>query len=204
MKVIIGLGNPGAKYDLTRHNIGKRSVAAVAAAERLSFLKEPQLKASICAWNHSAGKVLVAFPDTFMNLSGEAVRHICDYYKIQTDRDLLIILDDVALPFGTVRLRASGSTGGHNGLESIEKSLGHDRYPRLRIGVGEHVNACDSINDFLKGKPLEDFVLERFKVSDEEALPGVFERVVQTCRLWVEKPFEEAANFTNIKRNSDL
>ena len=95
MKLIVGLGNPGTQYEFTRHNIGKRSVLALAATERLSFQSDSNLKASICSWNTPTDKILIAFPNTYMNLSGEAVRLICDYYKIQTDKDLLVISDDV-------------------------------------------------------------------------------------------------------------
>ena len=203
MRLIIGLGNPGKEYDFTRHNFGKRSVTALAEAERLSFLPDVNLKASICSWETPSGKIFLAYPNTYMNLSGESILLICDYYKIDTARDLLVVLDDVALPFGTVRLKISGSTGGHNGLASVEQYVGHPKYPRLKIGVGGHINACDSINDFLKGKPLEDYVLE--KVTDDElkAFPAVQEAVLKACRLWSEKTFEEAASLVNIKRNSD-
>lgn len=204
MKLILGLGNPGSQYELTRHNVGKRAVEHIAAAEHLSFLSDAKLKVSLCTWSHPAEKILIAYPSTYMNLSGEAVRAVCDYYKIQTDKDVLVIADDVALPFRTVRLRAFGSTGGHNGLASVQQHLGHSNYPRLRIGVGGHINACDSINDFLKGKPLEDYVLEKFSSTEEAAFPETFNQIVKTCRLWIEKPFEQAANFINIKRNSDL
>ncbi len=203
MKLIVGLGNPGTQYDFTRHNLGKRSVAALAAAERLSFQSDANLKASICSWTTAADKILIAFPNTYMNLSGEAVRLICDYYKIQTDKDLLVVTDDVALPLETIRMRTSGSAGGHNGLASIESVLGHSNYPRMKIGVGEHVNACDSINDFLRGKPLEDYVLEKFKSEDEKKISGIIETAVKACRIWAEKSFTEVANTINIKKHSD-
>ena len=148
MKLIVGLGNPGSQYELTRHNFGKRSVTALAAAERFSFSLQPSLKASVGEWMSPSGKILVAYPSTYMNLSGEAVRALCDYYKVDTTRDLLVVADDIALPFETVRLKISGSPGGHNGLASVEQHLGHSKYPRLKIGAGGHVNACDSINDF--------------------------------------------------------
>lgn len=203
MKLIVGLGNPGSKYELTRHNIGKRSVTAFAEAERLSFKADANLKASICVWDSPSGKVLIAFPDSYMNLSGESVRLICDYYKIDTERDLLVIVDDVALPLGSVRLRAVGSTGGHNGLASIEKFVGHSKYQRLKIGVGGHINTCDSINDFLKGKPLEDYVVEKFTDSEEKELKLMLSHAVQSCRFWVEKSFVEATKSINIKKYSD-
>ena len=203
MKLIVGLGNPGAKYDSTRHNIGKRSVLAFAETERLSFVSDKTLKASICQWESSAGKVLIVYPDTYMNLSGEPVRAVCDYYKIESNKDILVISDDVALPFGTVRFRAGGSAGGHNGLKSIEQSLGHQNYARLKVGVGEHINACDSINDFLKGRPLEDFVLEKFSAAEEKTFADLMKRVGQACRLSAEKSFEQAASLTTIKRDSN-
>lgn len=203
MKLIVGLGNPGSQYDLTRHNIGKRSVIALAEAERLSFQSDSNLKASICSWNTPTDKVLIAYPHSYMNLSGEAVRLICDYYKIQTDLNLLVITDDVALPMGTIRMRTSGSTGGHNGLASIEQTLGHSKYPRMKIGVGEHINACDSINDFLRGRPLEDYVLEKFKSEDEKVLVDVLAASVRACKVWGERSFTDAANLVNVKKHSN-
>jgi len=203
MKLIVGLGNPGIQYELTRHNLGKRSVVALAAAERFSFSLQSSLKASVGEWMSPAGKVLVAYPSTYMNLSGEAIRLLCDYYKIDTTRDLLVVLDDVATPFGTIRLKISGSTGGHNGLASVEQHVGHTRYPRLRIGVGGHINACDSINDFLKGKPLEDYVVEKLTEAEEKAFPAVLEQTLKAYRLWSEKTFEAAASLVNIKKDSD-
>ncbi len=203
MRLIVGLGNPGTQYDLTRHNIGKRSVTALAETERLSFQSDSNLKASICSWSTPTDKILIAYPNTFMNLSGEAVRLICDYYKIQTDKDLLVVSDDVAIPFGSIRLRTSGSAGGHNGLTSVEQALGHSKYQRIKIGVGDHINACDSINDFLAGKPLEDYVLEKLKPEQEKQLKDVFSKTTQACKLWVEKSFAAAANAMNIKNHSD-
>lgn len=199
MKLIVGLGNPGSKYELTRHNIGKRSVEALASAERLSFQKNSGLKAETCQIQSASGSALIAYPETYMNLSGEAVRKLADYYKIDVQKDLLIIVDEVALPFGTLRIRAGGSAGGHNGLASIEQHLGTQKYMRLRIGVGSHVNACDSINDFLAGKALEDYVLEKFPPAQDAQMTGVLDKSVHACRLWLEKPFEEAASKINIK-----
>jgi len=203
MRLIVGLGNPGSQYDFTRHNLGKRSVAALASAERLSFSTNASLKASICTWESPQGKILLAYPNTYMNLSGESIRLICDYYKIDTAHDLLVVCDDVALPFGTIRLKISGSAGGHNGLSSVEQHMVHSKYPRLRIGVGGHINACDSINDFLKGKPLEDYVLEKWSDSEEKAFAPVLEHVLRAFRLWTEKTFEAAASVVNIKSHSD-
>ena len=203
MKLIVGLGNPGTQYDLTRHNIGKRSVTALAEAERLSFQPNASLKASICNWESPAGKILLACPNTYMNLSGESIRLICDCYKIDTTADLLVVADDVALPTGTLRLKISGSTGGHNGLASVESLLGHSKYPRLKVGVGGHINACDSINDFLKGKPLEDYVLEKMSAEDNKDFPKILDMAIRACRLWSEKTFVEAASLVNIKRHSD-
>lgn len=203
MKLIVGLGNPGTQYELTRHNIGKRSVTALAATERLSFQSDSAMKASMCSWSTPTNKILIAYPNSYMNLSGEAVRLICDYYKIQTDLDLLVITDDVALPMGTIRMRSVGSTGGHNGLASIEQALGHSKYHRMKIGVGEHINACDSINDFLRGRPLEDFVLEKFNSEDEKKAGDILALSAKAARIWAEGSFTEAANLVNVKRTSD-
>lgn len=204
MKIVAGLGNPGSQYLLTRHNIGQRVVAKMVADFRLSWSSKADLKSSIAVLDHATEKFIFVTPHTFMNLSGESVQLVSSYYKIDTTRDLLVIADDVALPFGTLRLRASGSTGGHNGLGSIGNILGHSKYTRLRIGVGGHVNACDSINDFLGHKPLEDYVLEKFKDSEDQALPAFLARACQACQLWLEKPLSEAMSQINKPSNSIL
>ena len=134
MKLVAGLGNPEDRYRGTRHNVGFEVINEIARRHRLTFQKSP-VKAMQCRWRVAGDVVLLAKPLTFMNLSGEAVAGLGHYYKVDIG-DLLVVCDDVNLPLGRLRARASGSEGGHNGLRSIASMLGTTDYARLRVGVG--------------------------------------------------------------------
>src|SRR5580704_10822274 len=156
MKAIVGLGNPGAKYRGTRHNIGFAVVDELARRWAVTFEAAPA-DALIARWRPAdAGPVLLVKPLTFMNASGEAIGALGRYFKIDIG-DLLIVVDEVQLPLGKIRARARGSAGGHNGLKSIIAHLG-DEFSRLRVGVGRGP----------EGAGLADHVLSRFE-PDEEA-----------------------------------
>ncbi len=135
MKVVVGLGNPGAKYAGTRHNVGFEVVEYLAAAPGCEPFRG-KFQSSVAEWRPIAELVLLVKPETFMNLSGRAVRAIVDFYKL-TPADILVLSDDFNLPLGRLRARAKGSAGGQNGLKNIEACLGTDEYARLRIGVGQ-------------------------------------------------------------------
>jgi peptidyl-tRNA hydrolase, PTH1 family len=167
-KLIVGLGNPGAKYLITRHNIGFLVLDAWAAEDGFSF-REERAQFSHAA-QLSSGERLVK-PSTYMNESGKAVAAWLEWLKL-TPADLLVVVDDVALKLGQIRLRPEGSAGGHNGLKSIEQHLGTDKYARLRCGVDE-VPA---------GWSLENWVLSRFQASEEEAVG----EMIQAARLAIE------------------
>lgn len=134
MKIIIGLGNPGAEYQGTRHNVGFAAVQALAEEANLSFAKE-RFKSQIAEGFVAGQKVLLAKPQTYMNLSGEAVVQILNFYKVDLT-DVLIVFDDVSLPVGSIRLRTQGSAGGQNGMKNIIALTGTSKINRLRIGVG--------------------------------------------------------------------
>jgi len=135
MKLIVGLGNPGKEYINTRHNIGFMFIDKIASEYNLKFKLDTKLKAEISEVIINNTKVLLAKPQTFMNLSGEAVRNILSYYKIDID-DILVVYDDLALPLGKVRIRKSGSSGGHNGIKNIIELLKTNDIKRIRIGIG--------------------------------------------------------------------
>lgn len=155
MYMIVGLGNPGRQYVGTRHNIGFEIADAICAKYDIK-MKKSKFCAETGDGRIAGEKVLVVKPQTYMNLSGEAVRDIADYYDVE-DEKILVIYDDISLPVGKLRIREKGSAGGHNGIKNIIYQLGTDVFPRIKIGVG----APDHPEYDLK-----DFVLGRF--SDEE------------------------------------
>ena len=134
--LIVGLGNPGQKYEHTRHNMGFLTVDLL--AEQLNVkLNKVKFKSAYNIVRFAGQKCLVMKPQTFMNLSGESIREIVDYYKVDDTSELIVISDDISLDVGQIRIRKKGSAGGHNGLKNIIKMLGHDTFIRVRMGVGE-------------------------------------------------------------------
>ena len=157
MKLIVGLGNPGREYALTRHNLGFMTLDRL--AEKVGVqITEKRFKALTGVWLINGAKIILAKPQTYMNLSGEAVNAILRWYRLEP-ADMLVVYDDVDLPCGRLRLRPGGGTGGHRGLENIIVTIGDDQFPRIRIGLGKPAVA---------GFPTADFVLGR--VSEEEAV----------------------------------
>ncbi len=157
MKIIVGLGNPGDKYKYTRHNVGFIMLDWY-LADKETISCQSKFAAQICEMHFTANKVFFVKPQTFMNNSGEAVREILHFYKAFPNRDLLVIHDEVDLPFGTVRNSFDSNAAGHNGVSNIIDELGTKEFPRIRIGV----EARESRNDM----PTDAFVLRDF--SDEE------------------------------------
>ena len=149
--LIVGLGNPGEKYENTRHNVGFQVVDTLAERQNAPIQKL-KFKALTNLLTISGEKVLVMKPVTYMNLSGEAVRPASDFYKLPPER-ILVISDDVALAAGRLRIRAKGSAGGHNGLKSIIQHLGTDQFPRIRVGVGEKPHPDYDLADWVLGRP---------------------------------------------------
>lgn len=164
MKLVVGLGNPGASYNFTRHNSGFLALDFYFKLNHLSFDTKPRLGAIF----GRRGDVLFIKPQDFYNLSGKAVSEFMRYYKITTS-DILVICDNFDLEFGKVRYRSSGAAGGNNGLKSVDQYLKTSDYARIRIGTG---------NDNLRRKMGDvDFVLSRFTPSEKEQLPGVLREV---------------------------
>ena len=185
MALVVGLGNPGAPFTRTRHNVGWRVVEIL--ARRWRGRPEHQLP-PYRAWSAEldARTVHLLTPLTFMNLSGEALTAWKERHGLEPG-DLLLVADDVYLPFGTLRLRRSGSSGGHRGLESIEAALRHRDYARLRIGVGaaEH------------GAALREHVLKEFEQEDEAAVDQVLELAADAVECWVREGATAAMNRFN-------
>ena len=165
--LIVGLGNPGVKYEHTRHNIGFKVLDALVETSNTSFKEEKH--AQYAAIKHKARTFHLIKPTTFMNRSGKALNYWMQSLKISAD-NILIVTDDIALPFGTLRLRGKGSDGGHNGLKDINHYLGHTKYARLRFGVG---------NQFLKGQQAQ-YVLSDWTADEDNDLQ---ERIQQASTM---------------------
>jgi PTH1 family peptidyl-tRNA hydrolase len=183
--LVVGLGNPGAEYSETRHNIGFKALDALSAASNAIFI--PGRLAEICTVQHKGKTLMLCKPNTFMNLSGKAVNYWMQSEKITVDR-LIVVTDDIALPFGKIRIRPRGSAGGHNGLRSIEETLGTQEYCRLRFGVG---------SDFPVGRQSE-YVLSSWNSEEEHALPTrlslVKEAVLSIALAGVQRAMSEFNN----------
>ncbi|MEZ5315587.1 MAG: aminoacyl-tRNA hydrolase [Chlamydiales bacterium] len=171
--LIVGLGNPLSRYEKTRHNLGFMVVKALVEKQGLAFKTIERLSGKIAIGLVNDKKLYVLMPLTYMNLSGRAVRSTLDYYRLPL-HNLLVIVDDIYLKLGVMRLRAKGSSGGHNGLKNIEASLSSSDYARLRIGVG---GASE--------KSLESYVLENFTADQEACLPAMINKGVMVAISWL-------------------
>lgn len=188
MKLIVGLGNPGVSYRKTRHNVGCRLVETLAGEFNAPWKQALTLRSRWAEVHPSGASFLVAIPELFMNESGEAVGKLVNHFKIDFKSELLVVVDDIALPFGRLRLRARGSDGGHRGLRSIESALGSQEYARLRIGIAPP-QAVE--------EPLEKYVLRPFRSEEERRLKEILRGGVESCKLWVRGPIEKAMDRTN-------
>lgn len=188
MYIIVGLGNPKREYDNTRHNIGFETIDAIAQKAGISVV-ERKHKALIGKGYVEGQKVILAKPQTFMNLSGESVRELVDYYKIDEKEELLIISDDISLEVGQIRIRAKGSAGGHNGLKNIIQHLGHDEFARMKMGVGEKPRHMD----------LADYVLGHFSKEEKEKMARAKDNAVKAAGCIVSGDLQTAMNLYNKK-----
>ena len=185
MYIIAGLGKPGKKYENTRHNIAFITLDYLAERHDIKINKIKH-KALVGEGRISGQKVLLVKPQTYMNLSGESLREVMDYYKVDIE-DMIVVYDDIDLPAGTVRIRKKGSAGTHNGMRSIVQHLGQD-FPRIRMGIG---------ND--RRGDLVDFVLGGFSKEDREVLEPAVERAALAIESYVDEGIEKAMNKYNIK-----
>ncbi len=186
MYVIVGLGNPDKQYKHTRHNIGFDVLDAVADKYGID-VNEKKHKALVGKGVIEGNKVILAKPQTFMNLSGESVRALIDYYKIDETRELIVIYDDISLNVGQLRIRKKGSAGGHNGIKSIVLHVGHDVFKRIKMGVGEKP----------KGYDLADYVLGRFSKQDRETIDQSIETAVKAIVTMMNEGADAAMNQYN-------
>jgi peptidyl-tRNA hydrolase, PTH1 family len=186
MKIVVGLGNPGAKYRGTRHNVGYAVIDSLAAASGVGRFLE-RFQADVAEWTLGAEKVLLVKPLTFMNLSGRSVRQLIDFYQLPL-LDLLVVCDDVNLPLGKLRFRARGTHGGHNGLRDIQSHLGTTEYARLRIGV-----------DAPGHEDMVNHVLGRFKPGERDVVEGAVAEAAQAVELWVHQGIQKCMNQYNSK-----
>ncbi len=146
--LIVGLGNPGAKYAQTRHNVGFQFVDTVAARWKVRWANESKFSSAMARTDRGGSTILLLKPQTYMNVSGEAVGPVAAFYKVPAER-VIVAVDDADLPLGEIRLRKSGSSGGHHGLESIESHLGTREFARLRIGIGRGADSRREISGYV-------------------------------------------------------
>ncbi len=181
MRLIVGLGNIGEKYCFTRHNAGFMVLDKWALDESFSFKEEKKLKCYIAR----KGEIIFIKPTTYMNLSGEAVRAVMDYYKIDV-KDIIVIYDDIALDLGRIRFRANGSDGGHNGIKSVIQHIGTNNFDRLKIGIGPQPNI-----------PSENYVLQNFPKENLETLKSVLKKSIEAVNFYLGNGIEKAQNKFN-------
>ena len=190
MKVIVGLGNPGREYAATRHNVGWWLIDHLADVWHFDGWKKDG-ESHIANGVVGGVKVRLVKPQTYMNLSGQALKNFVRRPFWSPAKDLLIVVDEVQLPVGTIRIRPRGSAGGHNGLKSVEAALDTQEYPRLRIGVGP--------SEERKGiyKDLADFVLAPFARDEREAILALMPQLTATVETWLAEGVEKAMNLHN-------
>ncbi len=184
--LVVGLGNIGPKYHNTRHNIGFRILDALAKAEDLIF--ETQKLGDLTTYKHKGRTLILLKPNTYMNLSGKAIRYWLTKEKIPLE-NLLVITDDINLPFGTIRLKAKGSAGGHNGLKDTEAQLNTSKYCRFRFGVGA---------EFSKGRQV-DYVLGEWSEEEESAMPERLEKGISLIKSFATAGLAHTMNTFNGK-----
>ena len=188
MYLIVGLGNPTAKYEKTRHNAGFDVIDAI--ADKYGIELNLRKGKAFCGTGYIEGqKVMLAKPQTYMNLSGESIRELVDFYKIDETSELIIIYDDISLNPGQLRIRLKGSAGGHNGIKSIIQHLGCQEFLRIKVGVGEKPVGYD----------LADYVLGHFTGDDKLEMEDAKDRAAKAAAMMVGGEIEKAMNEYNRK-----
>ena len=192
MLVIVGLGNPDDKYQGTRHNVGFDVIDLLAEKYNIA-VDTKKHRAYIGKGIIGGQKVILAKPQTYMNLSGESVRSLVEYYKVDPETELLIIFDDISLDVGQLRIRKKGSAGGHNGIKNIIANLGTSVFQRIKVGVGEKP----------KGYDLADYVLGRFSKEERELIKEGFECAAEAVAMITAGEIDKAMNKYNRKRKDN-
>ena len=186
MYIIAGLGNPTAKYDKTRHNVGFDVIDVL--AEKYNIKVTENKNKALCGTGIRAGeKVMLVKPQTFMNLSGDSIAAILNFYKLDTATQLLVVYDDITLVPGKLRIRKKGSAGGHNGIKSIISRTGTQDFMRIRVGVGQKPDGWD----------LADYVLSRFNKEERAAVESAMEDAAEAAALIVSGETDKAMNRYN-------
>lgn len=191
-RLIVGLGNPDEKYRYTRHNWGYLVVEELAALWELKFRNDASVKGLTAKVEQDGQTCYLLLPLTYMNLSGAAVSAVIKKRNIALE-NVLVVCDDLDLPFGQIRLRAQGSAGGHNGLKSIIGSLGSSEFARLRGGIGRPQD----------NKGTVDFVLDGFSVQEKKQLPQHLKTAVECCQVWIKQGVNEAMSQFNKRKSND-
>lgn len=189
MFIIAGLGNPDRQYEGTRHNAGFDVIDRIAEKYNIA-VDTKKHRAYIGKGIIDGQKVILAKPQTYMNLSGESIRSLVDYYKIDEENELLVVYDDISLDVGQLRIRAKGSAGGHNGIKNIIAHLGTQVFPRIKVGVGEKP----------KGYDLADYVLGHFSKAEREMMEEGYDNAVRAAEMIVSGQLNEAMNEFNRKK----
>lgn len=188
MYIIVGLGNPTLQYEGTRHNVGFDVIDALADKYNIT-VDAKKNRAYIGKGVIEGQKVILAKPQTYMNLSGESVRSLVDYYKIDEEQELLVIYDDISLGVGQLRIRKKGSAGGHNGIKNIIANLDTTVFPRIKVGVGEKPKKYD----------LADYVLSRFSKAEREEMEKGYQKAVDAVAMILRGDIDAAMNEYNRK-----
>ena len=192
MFIIAGLGNPTKEYEGTRHNVGFDVIDRL--SEKYNIAVDTKKHRALIGKGMIAGqKVILAKPQTYMNLSGESIRSLLDYYKVDEEHELLVIYDDVSLGVGQLRIRAKGSAGGHNGIKDIIAHLGGQVFPRIKIGVGEKPPKYD----------LADYVLGHFSKAEKGLMDEGYDNAVRAVEMIVSGDIEGAMNEYNRKKKEE-
>ncbi|MGG3890571.1 aminoacyl-tRNA hydrolase [Metabacillus fastidiosus] len=185
MKLIIGLGNPGKQYESTRHNVGFMAVDQL--SDRLNIPLDRTKFNGLYGIGHISGeKVILLKPLTYMNLSGECIRPLMEYYEVDND-EIVVIYDDLDIPTGKIRLRTKGSAGGHNGIKSMIHHLGTQQFNRMRIGIDRPSN----------GMTITDYVLGRFIEEEQADIQSAIKQSAEACEKWLTTDFNQVMNEFN-------
>ncbi len=192
MKLVVGLGNPGKEYDDTRHNLGFVVLDHLARRYASDAVARSKFHSSTLDASIESQKVMLLKPTTYMNNSGLAVSEAVRFYKLEVENDLLIIVDDMALPCGSIRLRPDGGAGGHNGLSDIEQKLGTDAYGRLRIGIDKPGRI-----------PQKDYILGKLSPEQRDLVEPAFDEAVDAAVCWVSRGMAETMNQFNRKNSGE-
>ena len=192
MKMIVGLGNPGREYEHTRHNVGFDVISALAEKMEISAgMWKAEHRAHTARGMIGSEKVILVKPQTFMNLSGEAVRELNDYYKLDGVNDIIVISDDVAIPTGHIRIRMKGSSGGHNGLKNIILHMGSEDFVRVRVGVGD------------SGGDMVGHVLGHFSSEDAKKMSEAYKKAADAVCCIVTDGADVAMNRFNTRKDEN-